>query len=133
MQSFRRFITHVPEVADPVAPISHAVVVGAHCHVSGQLSVDSGGCYVRGSATEEAERAFANVFAILRAAEFQPSDIVYVDIALHDLTELPEVNAVYARLFPEGQRPARTIYQATALPYGGRVKVQATAIRELSA
>jgi len=131
MPTSRRFITHVPGVADPVAPISHAVVVGPHCHVSGQLSVDADGSYVRGSATEEAERAFANVFAILRAAEFQLSDIVFVDIAFQDLVDVPAVNAVYASLFPEGQRPARTIYQAAALPYGGRVKVQATAIREL--
>lgn len=83
-----------------------------------------------GTAAEEAERAFANVFAVLRAADFSPTDIVYVDVAFLDLADVPSVNAVFARLFAEGQRPARTIYQAAALPYGGRVKVQATAIRD---
>lgn len=131
MPSRRRFITHAPGVADPVSPISHAVVVGTHCHVSGQLSVNAAGVYVPGAAADEAERAFANVFAVLRAADFVPTDIVYVDIAFIDLADVPAVNAVYARLFEEGRRPARTIYQAAALPYGGRVKVQATAIREL--
>lgn len=130
MPTTRQFITHVPGVADPVAPISHAVVVGAQCHVSGQLSVDASGRYVPGTATEEAERAFGNLFAVLRAADFQPSDVVYVDIAFIDLADVPAVNAVYARLFAEGRRPARTIYQAAALPYGGRVKVQAVATRE---
>jgi 2-iminobutanoate/2-iminopropanoate deaminase len=130
MPSTRRFITHVPGLADPITPISHAVVVGAHCHVSGQLSVDANGDYVPGSAAEEADRAFANVFAVIRAAEFAPTDIVFVDIAFTDLADAPAVNAVYARLFEEGRRPARTIYQAAALPYGGRVKVQAAAIRD---
>ena len=31
---------------------------------------------------------------------------------------------------PEDRRPARTIYQAAALPCGARVKVQAVAVRE---
>ena len=33
-------------------------------------------------------------------------------------------------IFPENKRPARTIYQAAALPFGGKVKVTATAIRD---
>ena len=105
--------------------------MGPQCHVSGQLSVNEEGVYVPGSAAEEAERAFANVFAILEAAEFAPSDIAYVDIAFIDLADVAAVNAVYARLFEEGRRPARTIYGAASLPYGGRVKVQAIAIRDL--
>lgn len=126
----RHFITSAPGVADPVAPISHAVVVGTQCHVSGQLSVDITGAYVPGTAAEEALRAFENVFAVLRAAEFAPGDITYVDIAFIDLADVPAVNEVYAALFAEGRRPARTIYQAAALPYGGRIKVQVVAVRE---
>lgn len=127
--SRRRFITSAPGVADPAAPISHAVVVGDHCHVSGQLSVAPDGRYVPGTAEEEAERAFANLFAVVEAAGFTREEIVFVDVAFTDLGELPAVNAVYARLFAEGRRPARTVYQAAALPYGARVKVQAVAIR----
>jgi enamine deaminase RidA (YjgF/YER057c/UK114 family) len=40
------------------------------------------------------------------------------------------VNAVYASLFPEGRRPARTVYQVAALPFGGKVKVTGVAIRD---
>jgi 2-iminobutanoate/2-iminopropanoate deaminase len=68
----------------------------------------------------------------VRAAGFTPSDITFIDIALTDLGELPEVNAVFAAFFPVDRRPARTVYQAAALPYGGRVKVMGTAIREQS-
>lgn len=126
----RRFITSVPGVADPPSPISHAVVVGAHCYVSGQLSVAADGTFVAGTAADEARRAFANVAAVLKAAGFGLADIVYVDIAFVDLADVPAVNALYASLFPEGRRPARTIYQAAALPFGGRVKVQAVAVRD---
>jgi len=51
------------------------------------------------------------------------------DLAFLDLADVKAVNGLYAELFPEGQRPARTIYQAARLPFGGRIKVQAVAAR----
>jgi 2-iminobutanoate/2-iminopropanoate deaminase len=104
-------------------------VVGNQCWISGQLSVGDDGIYVAGTAREEAERAFAHVFRIAEAAGFSRSDIVYVDLAFIDLADVKEVNALYASLFAEGQRPARTIYQAAKLPFGGKIKVQAVAAR----
>jgi 2-iminobutanoate/2-iminopropanoate deaminase len=83
-----------------------------------------------GTALEEAQRAFENLFCALRAAEFTMDDITFIDIALVDLGDLPAINECYAKLFPEGRRPARTVYQAAALPYGGQVKVMGVAIRD---
>ncbi len=104
--------------------------MGNQCWISGQLSVGDDGTYVPGNAREEAERAFAHIFRIAAAAGFQRSDIVYVDVASIDLADVKEVNELFADLFPTGQRPARTIYQAAKLPFGGKVKVQAVAARE---
>lgn len=125
----RRHITDVPGVPPSPSPISNAVVVGNQCWISGQLSVGPDGAYAPGTARDEAERAFAHVFRIAEAAGFARTDIVYVDLAFIDLADVPEVNELYAELFPAGQRPARTIYQAAKLPFGGRVKVQAVAAR----
>ena len=69
------------------------------------------------------------MFRIAEAAGFGREDIVYVDLAFIDLADVGEVNGPYAELFPEGRRPARTIYQAAKLPFGGRVKVQAVAAK----
>lgn len=127
-----RYITSGPGLPAAPSPISQAVVAGTHCYVSGQLSVDEGGRFRPGTAREEAARAFGNVFAALAAAGFTRDDIAYVDVAFIDLADVAEVNALWAELFPDGRRPARTIYQAAARPYGGRVKVQAVAVRETS-
>lgn len=124
-----RYIVAVDGVPPSVSPISNAVVVGNQCWISGQLSVGPDGKYQPGTAREEAERAFAHVFRIAEAAGFARSEIVYVDLAFIDLADVAEVNALYGALFPEGRRPARTIYQAAALPFGGRIKVQAVAAR----
>lgn len=126
----RTFVSHGEGLPNWSAPISHAVAVDNICYLSGQLSVDAQGSYVPGTAKEEAELAFRNLFAAARAAGFAGPDIVFVDIALIDLEDLGEVNAVYAALFPEAKRPARTVYQAAALPYGGRVKVMGVAVKD---
>lgn len=125
-----RYITNAPGLPAAPSPISQAVVAGNHCYVSGQLAVDSLGAFRAGTTLEEATLSFQNVFAALDAAGFGRHELVYVDIAFIDLADAAEVNRLYAELFPEGRRPARTIYQVAALPYGGRVKVQAVAVRE---
>lgn len=125
----KHYIVEVEGVPPSPSPISNAVVVGNQCWISGQLSVGEGGVYIPGTAREEAERAFGHVFRIANAAGFERADIVYIDIAFTDLADVHEVNALCAELFPQGRRPARTIYQAAMLPFGGKIKVQAVAAR----
>lgn len=126
----RKFITQGPDLPQWSNPISHAVVVDKMCFVSGQLSVSVEGEYVPGTAADEARRAFRNFSAALKAAGFSTEEVVFVDIAFDDLAELPVVNAVFCEVFPDPKaRPARTIYQAEKLPFGGKVKVTGTAVK----
>jgi len=124
-----RYVTTGDGLPNWTNPISHAVVAGDMCFVSGQLSVNAEGDYVTGTIDQEARRAFDNFFAALNAAGFAREDIVFVDIAFADLAELATVNAIYAELFDAGARPARTVYQVAKLPFDGRIKVMGTAVR----
>jgi 2-iminobutanoate/2-iminopropanoate deaminase len=124
-----RHVISAPGLPAPAAPISHAVVAGDHCYLSGQLATDSAGIFRSGTALAEAGMAFENLFAALSAAGFSRDDLVYVELAFTDLADLAEVNALFAQFFPDGRRPARTVFQAAALPYGGKVKVQGVAVR----
>lgn len=126
----RKYVAGGEGLPEWTAPISHAVAVDNLCYVSGQLSLDPAGRFVPGSAREQARRAFDNLFAAVRAAGFAVEDLAFIDVAFADLRDLAEVNALFAELFPEHRRPARTIYQAAALPFGGKVKVMGVAIRE---
>ncbi len=113
------------------SPISAAVVAGDTCYVSGQIATDPRtGAFVPGTTAEEAQRAFANFVAVVESAGFARADVVYVDLAFLDLADLPDANAVFASVFPAGHRPARTVYQAAALPLEARVKVQGVAVRQ---
>jgi 2-iminobutanoate/2-iminopropanoate deaminase len=125
----RQYINNSYDIPKVKSPISQAVVVGNHCYLSGQLSTDQNGNYIAGTVLEEAEKAFENIFSVANAAGFDKSDLVFIDIAFIDLQDIGVVNELYARLFEEDKRPARTIYQAAALPFGGKVKVTAIGLK----
>lgn len=127
----KKYITKGEGLPQWSNPISHAVVVNNMCFVSGQLSVNIEGVYVSGTILEEGQLAFSNFFSALKNAGFEKDDIVFIDIAFDDLKDLPEINTLYMELFPENKRPARTIYQAEALPFGGKIKITGTAVKEL--
>ncbi len=111
-------------------PISHGVVANNMCFVSGQLSVNADGHYVCGTALEEAQIAFKNFFAVLHNAGFAKEDTVFIDIAFSDLENLSEINQLFISLFPENKRPARTVYEVQKLPFGGKIKIAGTAVKD---
>lgn len=129
--SSKKYITKGEGLPNWSNPISHAVVVNNMCFVSGQLSVNIEGEYVEGTILEEGKLAFSNFFSALKAADFKKEDIVFIDIAFDNLNDLSKINKLYMELFPEDKRPARTIYQAEALPFGGKIKITGTAVKEL--
>ena len=127
----KKYITKGKGLPNWSNPISHAVVVNNMCFISGQLSVNLDGKYVSGTILEEGILAFNNLFSAIASAEFEKEDIVFIDIAFDDLKDLPEIDKLFMKLFPENKRPSRTIYQAEALPFGGKIKITGTAVKEL--
>jgi 2-iminobutanoate/2-iminopropanoate deaminase len=127
--SNRKFITTGEDVPKSIAPISQAVVAGNYCHISGQISIDLDGNFIDGTIQEQTKLAFNNLFAVLKASGFTINEIVFIDIAFIDLKDLEFVNPYFDNLFKKNRKPARTIYQAMALPAGAKIKVMAIAIK----
>jgi 2-iminobutanoate/2-iminopropanoate deaminase len=125
----KKFITTGTNIPPTIAPISQAVVAGNYCHVSGQIALDKDGNFVNGTIEAQTKMAFDNLFAVLAEANFSIADIVFVDIAFTDLKDIAVVNPYFDSLFAADRKPARTIYQAAALPMGAKVKVLAVAIK----
>ncbi len=125
----RKFITIGKNIPKSSAPISQAVVAGNYCHISGQLAIDENGNFVDGTIEVQTKMAFDNLFAVLSEAGFEIDEIVFIDIAFINLKDLEFVNPYFDALFEAGRKPARTIYQAAALPAGAKIKVLAIAIK----
>ena len=118
-----------PEAPMPVAAYSQGIQAGGYVFTAGQVGLDPASGKLADGLDAQAERAFANVGAVLRAATLRTSDVVKVTIFMTDLTQFARVNAIYER-FVGTHRPVRTTVGVSALPLGALIEVEA--IAELS-
>jgi 2-iminobutanoate/2-iminopropanoate deaminase len=110
-------------------PYSQAVIAGNMFFASGQLGLDPAtGKMVDGDAKEQAQQALKNVRALLEAAELSFKNVVQVQIFLADLADFASVNEVYKTFFSDPY-PARSTFQVAGLPLGGKVEIQAVAMK----
>jgi 2-iminobutanoate/2-iminopropanoate deaminase len=111
-------------------PFSLASEENGILYISGMPALDTGGTFVPGTFTEEADRAWANITAIAAAAGYSPGDLLYVQVVLGDIGSYSEVNDWWRKQFPDPARaPARLTFQAGALPFGAKIEFQAVAAR----
>ena len=117
-----------PSAPAAIGPYSQAVDSGALVFVSGQLQVDPATGAMPEGAAAQAERAFANVRAILEAAGLGLANVVKTTVFLADLADFSAVNDAYACAF-SAPFPARSCVQVAAIPKGARLEVEAIAAR----
>jgi 2-iminobutanoate/2-iminopropanoate deaminase len=115
------------ETALPVGPFAAAVRAGELLFVSGQVGQDPlTGELVAGDVAAQAEQAFVNIRAVLRAAGKTLDNVVRVGVYLSDMNDFAKMNAVYARQFA-APYPARTTIAVRALPLGAGVEIDLVA------
>jgi 2-iminobutanoate/2-iminopropanoate deaminase len=108
-------------------PYSQAIRAGDLVFTAGQLGIDpSTGEFSADDVAGQAERALANIGAILRAAGSGLDRLVKVTVLLAEISDWPAVNEVYARIVPE-PFPARSAFAVKDLPKGARVEIEAIA------
>lgn len=116
-----------------IGPYSQAIRVGADVWCSGQIPLDPVSMAVVGeTAAEQAEQVFANVKAVLAAADCGLADVVKATLFLADMNDFAAVNEVYMRHMPQPY-PARSTIQVARLPRDVRVELEVVARVGLSA
>jgi len=111
----------------PAGHYSQAVVHEGVVYVAGQLPVDpTGGAIERGEVEVQAERALANLAAILEAGGSGLDRVLRVTVYIADIGLWGRFNSVYARVFGD-HRPARTVVPVPSLHHGVLVEVDAIA------
>jgi len=125
-----RTIVRAPGVTAPQAPYSHAVIADRLIFTAGNVGLDpTTNKLVPGGIKAETEQALTNIGAILTAAGSSYDKVVKVTILLADIADWPVVNEIYKQYFKSDTiYPARTAYQAAALPLGSRIEIEAVAI-----
>ena len=108
-------------------PYSQAVRAGDLVFTAGQLGADPATGELAEGIAPQAERALANLAAILASAGSGMDRLVKVTVYLADIADWPAVNEVYARAVPE-PFPARSAFAVRDLPKGARVEIEAVAL-----
>lgn len=110
-----------------IGPYSQAISANGFLFTAGQIALDPAtGQIAPGDVVAQAERVLANLEAILSAAGASWSDVVKTTVFLHDMSDFPRVNEVYARALGAA-RPARSTVEVSALPRGVLVEIDAVA------
>lgn len=121
-------IIQTTEAPAAVGPYSQAVWTGSVLFCAGQIPLDPAtGELVGTTVTEQTERVCQNIDGVLAAKNFSFANVVKTTVFLVDLAEFGEMNAVYAKYFPEPY-PARSTFQVAALPKGSRVEIEVVAV-----
>ncbi len=111
-----------------IGPYSQAIVAGDMVFCSGQLGLDPATGELADGVAAQAERALANLGAVLEAAGCTYADVAKVTVFLADIADFPTLNTVYATFFG-APPPARSTFAVSALPKGGLVEIEAIAVR----
>lgn len=110
-----------------VGPYSHAVRAGSLLFCSGQVALDPETKHLVGDdVTAQTRQVFANVRAVLAAADAGLDAVVKTTVFLDDMDDFQAMNAVYAEAFSD-HRPARSTVAVKGLPLGALVEIEVIA------
>jgi 2-iminobutanoate/2-iminopropanoate deaminase len=114
----------------PVGPYSPGIAVGDFVYVSGQGGRTREGTLPT-TIAGETRQTLANVKAIVEASGLTMEHVVFCQVYLTDLANLPTVERVWQEFFPKAP-PARAVLGVHRLPTDIAVEVNAVAFRDLS-
>jgi len=127
--SHKLTVITTPGAPQAVGPYSLGLATESLVFVSGQIPLDPAtGELVSAEFGPQAERALANLAAVVSAAGCPLDKVIKVNVYLTDLGRFGEFNEIYGRFFG-GHRPARAVVQVSALPRGAQVEVEAVVAR----
>ena len=118
-----------PGAPAAIGPYSQAVEAGGFIFTSGQLPLDPASGGMPEGIAECTRRSLENIKAILEAAGSGMDKVVKTTVFLADMEDFAAMNEVYAEYFSGGALPARSAVQVAKLPRGGRVEIEAVAVK----
>ena len=109
-----------------IGPYSQGFVAGSFLFTSGQIPLDPATGEVSGQTVgEQAERAIANLKAVLEAGGSRLAKVVKTTCFLADMGDFAVFNEVYAKHFPG--KPARSCVAVKQLPKSVLCEIEAIA------
>ena len=112
-----------------IGPYSQAITTDQLVFTAGQIGLDPQSMeIVAGGIGEQTDRVLKNLTAVLETAGSELSQVVKTTVFLVDMADFAAMNEVYQRHFGT-HKPARSTVAVAQLPKGGRVEIEAVAIK----
>ena len=109
-----------------IGPYSQAITTGGLVFTSGQIPIDpASGSIAANDIAGQARQAIRNLAAVLEAAGSGLDKVVKTTCFLTNMDDFALFNEIYAELFPG--KPARSCVEASKLPKGALVEIEAVA------
>jgi len=119
-------IVQTDKAPAPIGPYSQAIVCAGMVYTSGQIPLSPVTGEIIGSTiSEQAAAAIENLKAVLEAAGSSAGNVVKTTCFLADMADFAKFNEVYAKTFTG--KPSRSCIEASALPRGVLVEIEAIA------
>ncbi len=117
-----------PRAPAAIGPYAQGVIANGMLFSAGQIALDPATMeVVPGGITEQTERVFQNLEAVLAAAGCTFRDVVKTTVFLQTMDEFAAMNSVYAAWMVD-HRPARSTVAVAGLPKGVRVEIEVIAL-----
>lgn len=110
----------------PKNPLSTQTVAFSHYnHISAQLPLDpKTGNKVAGGIKEQTAQCLNNLKAIVESINHAMSDVVKINVAIRNISDIAAMDEAYATFFPGGV-PARRVVGVSALPGDALIQIDA--------
>ncbi|ERI08774.1 RidA family protein [Aneurinibacillus aneurinilyticus] len=112
-----------------IGPYSQAIKVGNFLYTSGQIPLTPEGELVTGDIVTQTHQVFANLKAVLAAANATLDHVVKVTVFVKDMNDFGAINEIYGQYFGE-HRPARSLVEVARLPKDVSLEIELVAALE---
>jgi len=112
-----------------IGPYSQAIIADNLVFTAGQIGLDPQTMeIVPGGVAEQTDRVLRNLTAVLESAGSELGRVLKTTVFLVDMGDFAAMNEVYQRHFGV-HKPARSTVAVAQLPKGGRVEIEAVALK----
>ena len=111
-----------------IGTYNQAIVSNGLVFTAGQIPIDpETGIVIDGDFKQRVNQVLKNIDAVLIAANTSLNNAVKLTVFLTDLNRFGELNEVFSKWFQDGDPPARSAVQVSALPAGVDVEIECVA------
>lgn len=117
-----------PDAPGAIGPYVQARVINNMLFTSGCVAINPHTGEEPESIEDQTRLVFSNLDAILKAAGFEKTDIVKMNVFLINMDDFAVMNGLYSEYFGD-YKPCRCCVQAGRLPKAFKIEIEATAVK----